>query len=99
LTTVANEDDFLLDLGVRDASEILFGDSPYFSANFYRQVQAAILIGKVLYLLHEAEVFSDSSQARFKVLDRQIQRAVHFALEKETTQINSISETLALNRR
>ncbi|OKL57599.1 hypothetical protein UA08_06951 [Talaromyces atroroseus] len=99
LTTVANEEDFLKDLGAPDESNILQEKGVCFSGNFYRQVQAAILTGRVLYSLHDTEVFSDSSQARFKFLDYQIRKAIQFALEKETAQIDSISEALALNRR
>jgi hypothetical protein len=100
ITKVLDEANFLSDLV---ASERSAGGVPLSiqdtDANFYRQVQASVLIGHVLDLVNVAKPFSERNQSRFRLLDSQLRRALQLSLEIETSQLNSVSEALSMNRR
>ncbi|PYH88312.1 hypothetical protein BO71DRAFT_143295 [Aspergillus ellipticus CBS 707.79] len=101
ITRVRNELDYLSDLGIsesnaREDRTVPKGTSP--GANFYRQFQASILIGRVIELTNDPEPASERIQSRFKALDCQLQRAIQLNLGAETKQLNSVSEALAMNR-
>ncbi|EED16149.1 conserved hypothetical protein [Talaromyces stipitatus ATCC 10500] len=103
VTKIIDEANLLSDLEVtenKSDGRLSWDHDAYTATSFYRQVQSSVLVGNVLDLiLNATDPFSEECQRRFKVLDSQLQCAIHLTLQTETAgQLNSVSEALSLNR-
>lgn len=66
---------------------------------FYRQVQAAVLVGNVIDLVYGSNTISDHTGTRFQELDMLLRLAMEKMLKIETSNPRSVSEGLAMTRR
>ena len=101
ITRVTNESTHLSDLKVceRECNEQITTGESSPQTNLYRQFQASILIGRVLELLNDSSQAPEQLDARVRMLDLQLRRAIEINLGVETSRSNSVIEALAMNRR